>query len=70
MGLASAGLFDRNHVAMGLLQMLLTIIIMVINQKFFHQRLQKACGTVRLIWMRLSLGATAAFGYNTFALLP
>ena len=26
------GFFDRNHVAMGLLQMLLTIIIMVINQ--------------------------------------
>ena len=27
--------FDNNHVAMGLLQLLLTIVIMVINQKFF-----------------------------------
>ena len=27
--------FNGNHVAMGLLQLLLTVIIMVINQKFF-----------------------------------
>ena len=27
--------FDNNHVAMGLLQLLLTVVIMVINQKFF-----------------------------------
>ena len=33
------GFMQGNHVAMGILQMLLTIIIMVINQKFFYQRL-------------------------------
>ena len=44
------GFYDGNHVAMGLTQLLLTVIIMVINQKFFisgfrgllHQRLQGA----------------------------
>ena len=34
--------YDGNHVAMGLTQLLLTVIIMVINQKFFHQRLPGA----------------------------
>ncbi len=34
-GLAAAPLFDGNHVAMGLVQLLLAGIVMVINQKFF-----------------------------------
>ena len=29
--------FNGNHVAMGLLQLLLTVAVMVINQKFFYQ---------------------------------
>ena len=33
--------YDGNHVAMGLTQLLLTVIIMVINQKLLHQRLQE-----------------------------
>lgn len=34
-GLASAVIFDGNHIAMGLVEMLIAGIIMVINQKFF-----------------------------------
>ena len=60
--------FDGNHVAMGLTQMLLTIIIMVINQKFF-------ISGFKALWHRspnmdtlVALGATASFLYSTYAL--
>ena len=41
MGMALPGVLGVNHVAMGLAQMLLTIAIMVINQRFFCQWIQK-----------------------------
>ena len=57
-----------NHVAMGLLQLLLTAAVMVINQKFF-------ISGFRSLWHRapnmdtlVSLGSTAAFGYSTYSL--
>ena len=57
-----------NHVAMGLLQLLLTAAVMVINQKFF-------ISGFRSLWHRASnmdtlvaLGSTAAFGYSTYSL--
>ncbi|MDD6637212.1 MAG: heavy metal translocating P-type ATPase [Lachnospiraceae bacterium] len=60
--------FNGNHVAMGLLQLLLTVIIMVINQKFF-------ISGFRGLWHRapnmdalVALGSMAAFIYSTFAL--
>ena len=60
--------YDNNHVAMGLTQLLLTVIIMVINQRFF-------ISGYRALWHRapnmdtlVALGATAAFGYSTYAL--
>ena len=60
--------YDNNHVAMGLTQLLLTGIIMVINQKFF-------ISGYKALWHRapnmdtlVALGATAAFGYSTYAL--
>ena len=58
-----------NHVAMGLIQMLLTIAIMVINQKFFISGFSRAWHIKLLIWTRwVALGATAAFVYSTYAL--
>ena len=62
------GFFDRNHVAMGLLQMLLTIIIMVINQKFFISGFKSLWHRAPNMDALVALGATAAFGYSTFAL--
>lgn len=60
--------FADNHVAMGLLQLLLTVIIMIVNQKFF-------ISGFRSLWHRapnmdtlVALGAGAAFGYSTYAL--
>lgn len=53
---------------MGLLQMLLTIIIMVINQKFFISGFKSLWHRAPNMDALVALGATAAFGYSTFAL--
>ena len=57
-----------NHVAMGLFQMLLTIIIMVINQKFFISGFRGLIHRAPNMDTLVALGATAAFGYSTYAL--
>lgn len=59
---------EGNHVAMGLLQMLLTIIIMVINQKFFISGVQGLIHRAPNMDTLVALGAGAAFGYSTYAL--
>ena len=60
--------FDGNHVAMGLLQMLLTIVIMVINQKFFVSGFQSLWHRAPNMDTLVALGSAAAFGYSTYAL--
>lgn len=60
--------FDGNHVAMGLVQMLLTIAVMVINQKFFISGFKGLIHKAPNMDTLVALGATAAFGYSTFAL--
>ena len=60
--------FDNNHVAMGLLQLLLTVVIMVINQKFFISGFKSLWHRAPNMDSLVALGATAAFGYSTFAL--
>ena len=60
--------FDGNHVAMGLIQLLLTAIIMVINQRFFVSGFQSLWHRVPNMDTLVALGAAAAFGYSTFAL--
>ena len=62
------GFMQGNHVAMGILQMLLTIIIMVINQKFFISGFKALLNRAPNMDTLVSLGATAAFGYSTYAL--
>ncbi len=60
--------FHNNHVAMGLLQLLLTVAIMVINQKFFISGFKSLWHRAPNMDALVALGATAAFGYSTFAL--
>ena len=60
--------FAENHVAMGLLQMLLTIIIMVINQKFFVSGFKSLLHGAPNMDTLVALGAGASFGYSTYAL--
>ena len=59
---------EGNHVALGILQLLLTVVIMVVNQKFF-------ISGFRSLWHRapnmdtlVALGAGASFLYSTYAL--
>ena len=60
--------FENNHIAMGLLQLLLTVAIMVINQKFFISGFKSLWHRAPNMDTLVALGATAAFGYSTFAL--
>lgn len=60
--------YHENHVAMGLTQLLLTVIIMVINQKFFVRGFKGLIHRAPNMDTLVALGATAAFGYSTYAL--
>ena len=60
--------FADNHVAMGLVQLLLTVIVMVINQRFFISGFKSLLHRAPNMDALVALGATAAFGYSTFAL--
>ena len=60
--------FNGNHVAMGLLQLLLTVIIMVINQKFFISGFKSLWHRAPNMDALVALGSMAAFVYSTFAL--
>ena len=60
--------FDNNHVAMGLLQLLLTVVIMVINQRFFISGFKSLWHRAPNMDALVALGSAAAFVYSTFAL--
>lgn len=62
------GFLEGNHVAMGLIQLLLTIIIMVINQKFFISGFKSLWHRAPNMDTLVALGASAAFVYSTYAL--
>ncbi len=57
-----------NHIAMGILQMLLTIVIMVINQKFFINGFKSLLHRAPNMDTLVALGASAAFVYSVYAL--
>ena len=59
---------DDNHVAMGLSQLLLTGIIMVINQKFFVSGFKGLIHFAPNMDTLVALGAGTAFIYSTYAL--
>ena len=59
---------NGNHVAMGLVQLLLTAVVMVINQRFFISGFKALFRGAPNMDTLVALGASAAFGYSTFAL--
>lgn len=59
---------EGNHVAMGIIQMLLTIVIMVINRQFFVSGVKSLLHGAPNMDTLVSLGAGAAFGHSTYAL--
>ena len=62
------GFMAGNHVMMGLMQLILTAIIMVINQKFFISGFKSLFKGAPNMDTLVALGATAAFVYSTVAL--
>ena len=62
------GLMKDNHVMMGLLQMLLTITVMVINQKFFISGFKGMIHRAPNMDTLVALGSGASFVYSTYAL--
>ena len=60
--------YDGNHVAMGLTQLLLTVIIMVINQRFFISGFGGLWRRTPNMDTLVALGSMAAFVYSTYAL--
>lgn len=60
--------FNGNHVAMGLLQLLLTVVIMVINQKFFISGFKSLYHRAPNMDALVAIGSAAAFIYSTIAL--
>ena len=61
-------ILEHNHVAMGLIQLLLTGIVMVINQKFFISGVKGLLHRAPNMDALVALGAGASFAYSTFAL--
>ncbi len=59
---------ENNHVAMGLLQMLLTIGVMVINQRFFISGFKGLYHRAPNMDTLVALGSAAAFVYSAYAL--
>ena len=60
--------FDGNHVAMGLVQLLLTVIIMVINQKFFISGFKGLIHRSPNMDTLVALGSSASFLWSVYAL--
>ena len=59
--------FDGNHVAMGLVQLILAAVIMVINQRFFASGFKSLLHRAPNMDTLVALGSTAAFAYSTWA---
>ena len=60
--------FDGNHVAMGLVQLLLAGIVMVINQKFFISGFKGLLHRAPNMDTLVALGSSASFLWSTYAL--
>ena len=60
--------FENNHVAMGLLQLLLAAIVMVINQKFFISGFRGLLHKAPNMDTLVALGSGASFVWSTYAL--
>ena len=58
-----------NHIAVGILQMLLSGIVMVINQKFFINGFKGLLHRAPNMDTLVALGSAASFGYSTYVLL-
>lgn len=61
-------ILENNHIAMGLIQLLLTVIVMVINQKFFINGFKSLFNLSPNMDTLVALGASASFLWSVYAL--
>ncbi len=59
---------EGNHIAMGLYELLISALVMIINQKFFISGFKGLIHKSPNMDTLIALGATASFGYSVFAL--
>lgn len=62
------GFLEGNHMAAGLLQLLLTVVVMVINQKFFINGFKSLFHLAPNMDTLVALGSAASFAYSVYAL--
>lgn len=62
------GFLEGNHVAMGLIQLLLTTAVMIVNQKFFVSGFKSLLHRAPNMDTLVALGAGASYVYSTYAL--
>lgn len=67
-GFPAPDAFEKNHIAMGLTEMLFTIIIMIINKKFFVSGLKGLINKAPNMDTLVALGSGASFGYSLYVL--
>ena len=67
-GLPLPSYFAGDHAAVGLVELLLTIAIMVINQRFFISGFKGLINRAPNMDTLVALGSTAAFAYSVYAL--
>lgn len=67
-GWPAPAFFAHNHIAMGLLQLLLAVIVMIINQKFFISGFKGLIHRAPNMDTLVALGSGASFVYSTYAL--
>ncbi len=68
LGLPLPPFFEGNHIAVGLVQLLLAAMVMVINQRFFISGFKGLLHRAPNMDTLVALGSTAAFGYSTYVL--
>ena len=68
-GISYPGIFKDNPLALGIVQMLLTGVIMVINQKFFISGYKSTIHRAPNMDVLVSMGALASFVYSVYILL-
>ena len=68
LGLPLPDFFNGNYIALGLVQLLLSAIVMIINQKFFVNGFRAIYNKSPNMDSLVALGSGAAFAYSTYAL--
>ena len=67
-GLPLPGFFEKNHIAVGLVQLLLSAIVMVINQRFFVSGFKGLINRAPNMDTLVAMGSAASFVWSVYAL--